>query len=57
MFGYFGPAELESDKIFSILEVTSNLFEKKLEKGRNGYIKMTKYVDFALSDLVLFPFI
>ena len=44
--------------IFPIKEVTSSLGGKKIEKRDiTAYIKMTKYVDIALRDLLCFLFL
>ena len=55
-FFLFRPAEHESDNIFPIDDVTSDLSRRISKKGRYVYIKMTKYVVIALSDLASFLF-
>ena len=52
VFDLCGHAEQESDNIFSIEKVISSLVGKYRKRELTAHIKMTEYVDIALSDLV-----
>ena len=57
VFDLFGPAEHDSDNIFPFKEVTSGICGNISKRDVTTYVKMTEYVDFALSDLVLHCFV